>query len=1482
MKEVLGGGRLTRSLRCVADVGGTSGDVVVKVYFRREGDARDAVDRAAKALERGPWGPAAPAPAPLPSSSPSAAASASVGLGVMGWGRVVQTERAVYAVRQWCEWNLAERCRAGMGPSEKRWVGWQMCRAVAGLHASGGRHGDLTCENVVGTSWGWVCLVDACAGAGKPTWLAADNPSGFRYWFDAGGRRRCYVAPERFIEEREGEPVAAAGGDGGAFGGVTEAMDVFSLGCMLAELWLDGEALFDLGTLLAYRADPEGRGGVAWRAKVARIGCAGVRARVARMTAAEAGARGSAADAAEDAACWPAAGFERHLAPLGAEVVAPGPGGDPDLRVVVLQHRCSLVLREVQEAGEGGFEGLEDVCEALAAMGCGFLRRGCRVPHVRRAALRLLAQGLAPRIGPRARVWTILPHACACLVDARASVRASAVDAVADVLLATAERQGSGDDAAAMVVEVVLPALRRAAGDAAGVVQVAVARRAADVAEASIQLVAGWSRGRDWEALVRRLVAEMAAAAGAAGARAAGARQQVLEGPLARRLCAALGAGACESALGPTWLAWVREDPEWRVRAAFLGGGCPALVRVCSRAWSDAIVWPAVEGSLVDPEDHIAAAALGAVAEAAEEALLGEEVALCLGAQAAPLLVHPSPWLRRRACGALAAVAGSLAPTDVDGVLWPAVAPFVAPGRGLRAAAAGTRLLADAALLHAALRAPLQRSALDRSVSATMLRVQERVDAHRGALGLEEALARVRIEQDDGVAGFLGLLGGGGGGGEAEAEGAEAEAEAEARFGPAVVAYVQQMALSTRVRMMEWESSNEARLRAEGAGSASVGIKGSALLDRHAMRRRDTAQGTRVEAEAPVHGAARGVLERLDEGYFDAGGVVAREAWRGSEGRAEVAKLAAVVDAVGHPPARRGRRAEEEEEDEDDEDDEEEEEEGTQAGFRPRGVLVAHLGEHQGGVRCVWGGGEGRWALSCSDDGMTKVWDVCAAEGAATHGFRSAATYAGQGGQGPLVSGCCVGGSMATGSRGGTVHVWRVDAGRAGDGTAQMRTFAWDGDAVTQVAGVGEHVVAAARVSGVVGGWDVRARGDRAAWTVAGLQRSRGHPTCFTVDPRVPAAWMCVGTSRGWMEVVDLRGGRGGSGVLSLKRWRHPSGAFLRSMATAPGRLAAAFQAAHPAASAAASGLSGRARAPLVAVAAGEDECGVWDLEFGRLVGAVKVQSSLGEIGDDTDGDNVLAHVPPPLVVDALDMPRSGWDDDADDVGLADFKWAAGIRSDEDVDVEYPLGHVVRGRVECVLADRAGDVLVTGGSDRCVRLWDVRRPAKSYIVCGEPRPTRFETLSAAEDLDRRLRQAGPKGPVTDASQGGPARAEGPVRAGSVPPHRATYHASVVAPRQGARGVPVVWEDLWVRRSRAAVVGGPGLAAAHGHLGEGIATMCVLTPPDHDAAAALAAHQGHGHVPPFLAEQWDSGVGAGGSPRRFLVTGGHDGAVKVWK
>lgn len=73
--------------------------------------------------------------------------------------------------------------------------------------------------------------------------LPEDNPADFSYFFDTSGRRTCYLAPERFIPQgQEVDPNAK----------VTWAMDVFSAGCVIAELFLE-TPIFNLSQLYKYR-----------------------------------------------------------------------------------------------------------------------------------------------------------------------------------------------------------------------------------------------------------------------------------------------------------------------------------------------------------------------------------------------------------------------------------------------------------------------------------------------------------------------------------------------------------------------------------------------------------------------------------------------------------------------------------------------------------------------------------------------------------------------------------------------------------------------------------------------------------------------------------------------------------------------------------------------------------------------------------------------------------------------------------------------------------------------------------------------------------------------------------------------------------------------------------------------------------------------------------------------------------------------------
>ena len=93
----------------------------------------------------------------------------------------------------------------------------------------------------------------------KPVYLPEDDPADFSFFFapaPGGSSRACYLAPERFFaagSKAEDRRRAANLEQGRRDGKVTESMDVFAAGAVIAELWTDGRELFDLSGMLAFR-----------------------------------------------------------------------------------------------------------------------------------------------------------------------------------------------------------------------------------------------------------------------------------------------------------------------------------------------------------------------------------------------------------------------------------------------------------------------------------------------------------------------------------------------------------------------------------------------------------------------------------------------------------------------------------------------------------------------------------------------------------------------------------------------------------------------------------------------------------------------------------------------------------------------------------------------------------------------------------------------------------------------------------------------------------------------------------------------------------------------------------------------------------------------------------------------------------------------------------------------------------------------------
>lgn len=127
---------------------------------------------------------------------------------------------------------------------EKKWLAFQLLCALRDCHARDVYHGDIKTENVMVTSWNWLYLTDF-TGSFKPTKLPDNNPATYSYFFDLSGRRTCYIAPERFVEQIQ-DPQELEGHS------LTWSMDIFSAGCVIAEVFLE-TPIFSLSQMFKYR-----------------------------------------------------------------------------------------------------------------------------------------------------------------------------------------------------------------------------------------------------------------------------------------------------------------------------------------------------------------------------------------------------------------------------------------------------------------------------------------------------------------------------------------------------------------------------------------------------------------------------------------------------------------------------------------------------------------------------------------------------------------------------------------------------------------------------------------------------------------------------------------------------------------------------------------------------------------------------------------------------------------------------------------------------------------------------------------------------------------------------------------------------------------------------------------------------------------------------------------------------------------------------
>mmetsp|Transcript_37691 Transcript_37691/g.106488 ORF Transcript_37691/g.106488 Transcript_37691/m.106488 type:complete len:308 (+) Transcript_37691:281-1204(+) len=198
------------------------------------------------------------------------------------------------------------------------------------------------------------------------------------------------------------------------------------------------------------------------------------------------------------------------------------------------------------------------------------------------------------------------------------------------------------------------------------------------------------------------------------------------------------------------------------------------------------------------------------------------------------------------------------------------------------------------------------------------------------------------------------------------------------------------------------------------------------------------------------------------------------------------------------------------------------------------------------------------------------------------------------------------------------------------------------------------------------------------AWTLPVNPRN-GLLLRMVADPD-QHSWLLTGSSRGSLELWDLRFRR------SVNSWSHPLKQPVEaiSLVVAP----------HTALGLQTIGLS--SRAPLVYLAAGGDEIGLWDLEQGRCHQVLSMMSCTeSEIGP----NECPAALSPP----SFD-PLESLSPDKENR----------LRTQE-LGIPPPRTSGVRAILPC-----SSGAVLTGGTDKCLRFWNTKVPEDSHIVAGTP------------------------------------------------------------------------------------------------------------------------------------------------------------------
>uniref|UniRef100_A0A0B8RXS4 Phosphoinositide 3-kinase regulatory subunit 4 n=1 Tax=Philothamnus irregularis TaxID=1899461 RepID=A0A0B8RXS4_9SAUR len=1232
------------------------------------------------------------------------------------------SEKAAMLFRQYVRDNLYDRIstRPFLNNIEKRWIAFQILTAVDQAHRSGVRHGDIKTENVMVTSWNWVLLTDFASF--KPTYLPEDNPADFNYFFDTSRRRTCYIAPERFVDgsmfatelENIRDPstplVDLVNSNQRSRGELRRAMDIFSAGCVIAELFTEGVPLFDLSQLLAYR-----NGLFSPEQVLNKIEDRSIRELVIQMIQRESEKRLAAEDYLKQQRnnAFPEI-FYTFLQPYMAQF-AKETFVSADERILVIRKDLDNIIHNLcghdqteKAEGETKENGLVILVSVITS--CLQTLKYC---DSKLAALELILQ-LTPKLSVEILLDRITPYLLHFSNDSVPRVRAEAVRTLTKVLTLVKEVPRNDTN---IYPEYILPGIAHLAQDEATIVRLAYAENIALLAETALRFLelvqlktlnmenepnseetddtSHPSENYDTELQALHEMVQQKVVTLLSDPENI-VKQTLMENGITR-LCVFFGRQKANDVLLSHMITFLNDKNDWHLRGAFFDSivGVAAYV-----GWqSSSILKPLLQQGLSDVEEFVIYKALNALTCMCQLGLLQKPHIYEFVCDIAPFLCHPNLWIRYGAVGFITVVAQHLNIADVYCKLMPYLHSFITQP---------IIQIDKEIVLLSVLKEPVSRSIFDyalrsKDIGSLFRTLQLRQKKRSGILSdcpppedpaiaqlLKKLLSQgMTEEEEDKLLALRDFM--------LKSNKAKANIVDQSHLHDSIQKGVIDLAalgiIGRQVDLIKTkQESDDKRARKHVKQDSNVNEEWKSMFGS-------------LEPSSTQQPLSKGYVQTSDQEAIQTGKPLRSESSAGicvplssspqaADGQAiQIRKpTIQVISSVVSPSTyqlrittcktelqqliqQKREQCNAERIAKQMMENAEWETKPPPPGWHPKGLLVAHLHEHKSSVNRIRVSDEHSIFATCSNDGTVKIWDSHKMEGKTTT-TRSILTYSRIGGRVTTLTFCQGSHYLAIASDNGSIQLFGIEASKLPKSPKihpiQNRFLDQKDDGCVvdmhHFNSGAQSVLAYATVNGSLVGWDLRSCNN--AWTLRHDLRL-GLITSFAVD--IHQCWLCIGTSSGTMACWDMRF------QLPISSHSHPSRARIRRLLM------------HP-----------LSQSWVIAAVQGNNEVSMWDMETGDRRFTLWASSA------------------PPL------------------------------------SESQPSSHSVHG-IYCSPAD-GNPILLTAGSDMKIRFWDLAYPERSYIVAGSsssPSVSYYRKIIEGTEVVQEIQNKHKMGPTDETPRRGP-------------------------------------------------------------------------------------------------------------------------------